>query len=344
MCCFACYLRDGKSRQFAFIGFRTEHEAQEAIQYFHRSYLDTCRITCEVIHLPHYYSISFKCLLLKLKDTQHDFLNTHQPKQVAQKRGDANLPRPWSRHSTSKENKVTPNVEKHAKPKGEEQGGNSEDIDDPQLQEFLQVMQPRARSKLWANDTSMVSAVGEKQTISNKESKDTSVDICANLDHSGSLVDHFPNNPEADKSHEPEHDEVISDMDYFKSRVSKEWSDSESGDDEDDNDNDSVCTDDDDKDNDSHASEDEENFDKKSSEKTQRNGAQELDLNGQPDIRGEDIAHQKSQVNSDDQGGQSSNLEDKNGVFESCRLFVRNLPYTTMYLYISSLFFLEILL
>uniref|UniRef100_A0A6N2K351 RRM domain-containing protein n=1 Tax=Salix viminalis TaxID=40686 RepID=A0A6N2K351_SALVM len=35
---------DGKSRQFAFVGFRTEHEAEEAIRYFNKSYLDTCRI------------------------------------------------------------------------------------------------------------------------------------------------------------------------------------------------------------------------------------------------------------------------------------------------------------
>lgn len=40
--------RDGKSRQFAFVGFRTEHEAEEAIRYFNKSYLDTCRIVCEV--------------------------------------------------------------------------------------------------------------------------------------------------------------------------------------------------------------------------------------------------------------------------------------------------------
>ncbi|ERM95101.1 hypothetical protein AMTR_s00009p00256580 [Amborella trichopoda] len=39
--------KDGKSRQFAFIGFRTEEEAKEAIKYFHNSYLDTSRITCE---------------------------------------------------------------------------------------------------------------------------------------------------------------------------------------------------------------------------------------------------------------------------------------------------------
>lgn len=44
---YLCF-RDGKSRQFAFIGFRTEQEAEDALKYFNKSYLDTCRITCEV--------------------------------------------------------------------------------------------------------------------------------------------------------------------------------------------------------------------------------------------------------------------------------------------------------
>ncbi|XP_015958849.1 uncharacterized protein LOC107482784 [Arachis duranensis] len=281
--------KDGKSRQFAFVGFRSEHEAQEAIQYFNRSYLDTCRITCE----------------------------------VARKRGDADLPRPWSRHSASKESKVTSEVNEHVGSKGQGQGHSSEDIDDQQLQEFLQVMQPRANSKLWANDTSIVSTVDEKQNVSKKGSKDTSVAIPTDSDHSGSSSDQL-NNLEADKSCETEH-EVISDMDYFKSRVTKDWSDSES----DDSDNDSVSTDDNDKENDTNPSEGEENVDKKSSKVTQTDGAKELDLKGQPDASGEDSAQQKSQVNSDVLGGQSLNSEDKKEVYESCRLFVRNLPYTT---------------
>lgn len=40
--------RDGKSRQFGFVGFRTEHEAEEAIKYFNKSFMHTSRITCEV--------------------------------------------------------------------------------------------------------------------------------------------------------------------------------------------------------------------------------------------------------------------------------------------------------
>ncbi|TKY65528.1 Multiple RNA-binding domain-containing protein 1 [Spatholobus suberectus] len=230
-------------------------------------------------------------------------------KQVARKLGDTNLPRPWSRYSKKKHNNVTAiDANKHARAKGE--GDKSKgivDIDDPQLQDFLQVMQPRARSKLWANDTSIACNVGNNQAISNKDSK-------ATLDVIHPILVQLPNDPKHKKSCALEHDEVVSDMDYFKRRMTKEWSDSESSDDNDDND--SMCIDDDDKDNHSHASEHEENCNYINPFKgTPRHGAQELDL--------------EAQVNVTEQQGQSSNPEDEKGVFESCRLFVRNLPYTT---------------
>ncbi|CAH2074076.1 unnamed protein product, partial [Thlaspi arvense] len=59
---------EGRSR-LAFIGFRTEHEAQEAIKYFNKNYLDTSRIVVEIAHKP----------------------------------GDENAPRPRSRHSLKRE-------------------------------------------------------------------------------------------------------------------------------------------------------------------------------------------------------------------------------------------------
>ncbi|GMH20971.1 hypothetical protein Nepgr_022813 [Nepenthes gracilis] len=40
---------DGKSRQFGFIGYRTMQEAEEAIKYFSKSYMDTSRIICEAL-------------------------------------------------------------------------------------------------------------------------------------------------------------------------------------------------------------------------------------------------------------------------------------------------------
>ncbi|KAF1884789.1 hypothetical protein Lal_00028676 [Lupinus albus] len=297
--------KEGKSRQFAFIGFRTEHEAQQAILYFNRSYFDTSRITCE----------------------------------VARKFGDAELPRPWSRHSSKKENKVVtaePDATKKTKiaAGGKGQGDNSKDNvgieNDPELQEFLQVMQPRVKSKMWANDTSIISEVAEKrQVIAGKGSKDNTLVSIQGEDivESDSLVDDddddgIENIREPDKIPEFEHDGLLSDTDYFKSRVTTEWSDSDSDDDED-----NV---DDAEDSNDHDNENEENGDKKSLEKTGRNGIKKLDLEeGQEDDIQKDVSHEKAPIDASEQGGQSSNSQDEKRVVESCRLFVRNLPYTT---------------
>ncbi|KAL6514891.1 hypothetical protein OROGR_020470 [Orobanche gracilis] len=278
--------KDGKSRQFAFIGFRSDDDAQVAIKHYNNNYYQRSRITCE----------------------------------VAKKRGDPNLSRPWSRYSEKKDNKVTtPDANKHLRAKG--QGDKSKDFvenDDPKLQDFLQVMQPRAISKLWGNDTSIVSNVSNNLAIPNKDIKGTSDAIHPILVESSLLVVGLPNNPEPNQSRELENDVVISDMDYFKSRVTSEWSDSENSDSEDDSDddNDSVCIDD--KDNHSHVSEHEENCDKNPSERIRRKGAQELNLEGQEDRRGEGVTRDEAEANATEQEGQSSNPEDARGVFKSC--------------------------
>jgi multiple RNA-binding domain-containing protein 1 len=245
---------------------------------------------------------------------------TESHKQVAQKLGDANLPRPWSRHSTKKDTKAVITSDANDHPRGKGKGDNAKDIDDPKLKDFLQVMQPRVKSKLWGNDTSFVESNdnnGNSQATLNKEIQGTLVANHPILSNSQVEDDGIPpNNPQSDKSH----DGLMSDMDYFKSKVTTEWSDSDSSDDEN---NDSESADEDDKDNHSHASEREE---------TPKSGAQELQVvEGKEDTFQEDAANDKSQVNATEEEGQSSNPEDKKQLSESCRLFVRNLPYTTTY-------------
>ncbi|KAF7831239.1 multiple RNA-binding domain-containing protein 1 [Senna tora] len=189
---------DGKSRQFGYIGFYTEHEAEEAIKYFNRSYLDTHRITCE----------------------------------VALKVGDPNIPRSRSRYSLKKDEKVVQDGKKHAEngsvakeKRGGENVKESTDIDDPQLQEFLQVTQPRAKSKMWANDTlAVLDNISVKQEIPENRSKDISVPVDAGV-QSGSLDDGSSNKHISNKTNDLVHDDVISDMEYFKSRVTKKCED-----------------------------------------------------------------------------------------------------------------------
>eukprot|EP00418_Pyrodinium_bahamense_P014996 CAMPEP_0179102776 /NCGR_PEP_ID=MMETSP0796-20121207/47586_1 /TAXON_ID=73915 /ORGANISM="Pyrodinium bahamense, Strain pbaha01" /LENGTH=95 /DNA_ID=CAMNT_0020800661 /DNA_START=51 /DNA_END=334 /DNA_ORIENTATION=- len=44
--------KDGRSRQFAFVGFRREAEAKLAVKRLHQSFFDTSKINVEVAHEP----------------------------------------------------------------------------------------------------------------------------------------------------------------------------------------------------------------------------------------------------------------------------------------------------
>lgn len=43
--CSLKFTKDGKFRKFGFIGFKSEEEAQKALKHFHKSFIDTSRIT-----------------------------------------------------------------------------------------------------------------------------------------------------------------------------------------------------------------------------------------------------------------------------------------------------------
>ncbi|XP_038701815.1 multiple RNA-binding domain-containing protein 1 isoform X2 [Tripterygium wilfordii] len=354
--------KDGNSRQFAFVGFRTEREAEEAINYFNKSYLDTCRITCE----------------------------------LARSVGDPNIPRPWSRHSSKNEEKKISDVtnvtgarnSSLTGAKGErKKSAKGDDIDDPRLQEFLQVMQPRTKSKLWANDAlispsvDLNSKVEEKQTqekkvteksarekkVTEKLAREKKVTEKSAQEKEGPeksapvYVETKEKNTDATKkSHNVAHDEAISDMDYFKTRVRKEWSDSESGeeigdgeydvdrdddlansegannvhedkDDDDDDDDDDDTDSDSDSDDDDDDDDDDEDGDDDVSHK-----ASLMDEDGQNVEPGREAARTAIEGPSEDSDGEknlepgnpSLNFEDeRDEVLENDRLFVRNLPY-----------------
>ncbi|CAO2832043.1 unnamed protein product [Amaranthus hypochondriacus] len=263
--------REGKSRQFAFIGYRTEKEAEEAIKYFNKSFLDTSRITCE----------------------------------LAWKVGSTNVPRPWSQYSKEKQEKRADKSKKvsSGEAKSEKEHLNKTNSnDDPKLQEFFQVMQPRSKSKLWANDL-VVRTLDQngkgtevqdksKQKVSKKYHKD---------ENSERQIDE---NDGKDMSvRDLAQDEIVSDVDYFKSKVKKQWSDSESDSDEDGVDND-------------------------------EDNAYAFKVQGDDEDVQEKMSSEKQKFPSEEAGCEltncvstSSKPEDINEVLQTGRLFVRNLPY-----------------
>ncbi|KAI1298109.1 hypothetical protein EDD11_006881 [Mortierella claussenii] len=129
----------GNSRRFGFIGYKTDKEAKAALAHFNNTFIDTSKIIVE------------------------------KAKEI----GDDSLPRAWSQHTmgTSAHARKM-GVEKQRKEAAEAalRQKNTRDADmelkkkqdhlaklyqaenDPKLKEYLEVMQPRAVTKTWAND------------------------------------------------------------------------------------------------------------------------------------------------------------------------------------------------
>lgn len=209
--------------------------------------------------------------------------------------------------STMKASKTVMSKEKRHK-------NEDNETDDPQLQEFLQVMQPRSKSKLWANDTTTaVSAEHfKKDSDKQKQVKDDkrSIQMEVELRESGEAEHLSSESQEATKPQKVVHDEGLSDMDYFKSRVRKEWSETES------------------------ELEDEDEEEEKEKEtgndgsKASRKGIKELDTEHEKVKDESSDETDREEIVGDDE---KSNELEKEELFDTGRLFIRNLPYTTTY-------------
>ncbi|KAM7050550.1 putative RNA-binding protein 19 isoform 2-T2 [Molossus nigricans] len=123
--CSLKFTKDGKFRKFGFIGFKSEEEAQRALNHFNKSFVNTSRITVE-------FCKSF---------------------------GDPTKPRAWSRHAQKPSQSEQPAKDKDSVPpetkkdKKKKAAGELEKLkDDTEFQEFLSVHQKRTQVATWAND------------------------------------------------------------------------------------------------------------------------------------------------------------------------------------------------
>jgi len=146
--------KEGKSRLFGFVGFRSPEQAEEARAYFARSFIDTSRLQIE----------------------------------LAKPQGHSELARPWSRHSkgSSAYSRAHPDDEDDEAAGGGAGGGGGAESAKPdkpgavqkagvvsaaeqrardaKLEEFLGLMQPNSKKKmrLWSNDdTAGAAAAGD---------------------------------------------------------------------------------------------------------------------------------------------------------------------------------------
>jgi multiple RNA-binding domain-containing protein 1 len=180
--------KDGKSRRFAYIGFKTNEEGLEAVKYFNSTFLDTCKLQVE----------------------------------VAKTIGDESIPRPWSKYSSGSSafEKTQQKEEEKSKLSKEHQDflkelGNDEE-EDPQLKEFLEVMRPRqaASHRTWGNDDVIAANSAAHETVTPVFPKDEEEDLYEDLpqDEIGILQGETHDegaalNPE------------LSDLEYLKSKM-----------------------------------------------------------------------------------------------------------------------------
>uniref|UniRef100_J3M1B0 RRM domain-containing protein n=1 Tax=Oryza brachyantha TaxID=4533 RepID=J3M1B0_ORYBR len=319
--------KDGKSRQFAFVGFRTNEEAEEALEYFNNTYIETCKITCE----------------------------------VARKIGDPDAPRPWSRHSLKKPEYNSKDKTKSGdviaplkSSKGQKisvdvGGSKGSASSDPKFQEFLEVMQPRSKAKMWTNDTvgALDNAAKDSMVVSAESKKSQkNVAVSDNDSSSGdSSDDEMTNDPsESDDSSsedapeelkkESKQGEDMTDMDFFKSKIKKNWSDSESGSDDsgDQSDNSTNAEDSSDESHDAdEIAHQKDNVSLKNNidKETTLEGSTMQEV-GSPD--NEEVEDLDSQLKDDNQEKEDEVVlitDEKKLALETGRLFFCNLPYAT---------------
>ncbi|KAK6462275.1 multiple RNA-binding domain-containing protein 1 [Scheffersomyces coipomensis] len=120
--------RNGESRRFAFIGYRSMDDAEKAVRFFNKSFIDTSRIDVE---LAKTFSDPNVPLSFKEKRKLDEIRLREQEERLVQEEEDRKTKRTKTHKST-----LADEIDKNEK-----------------LKEFIEVMKPSSQVKSWANDT-----------------------------------------------------------------------------------------------------------------------------------------------------------------------------------------------
>ncbi|KFZ63138.1 putative RNA-binding protein 19, partial [Podiceps cristatus] len=201
-CCLK-FTKDGKFRKFGFIGYKSEDEAQTALNHFNRSFIDTSRVTVELCK-------SF---------------------------GDPSKPKAWSKHSqkapaSEKQTeepvaRVAPVSTKKDKKKKDPTESLKELEKDKTFQEFLVVHQKRSQVATWANDTlAEEPKKGKSKPAADYLNFDSDESEELSEEEDGNEISEDDEETKGGKKAATSKD--LSDMDYLKSKVVKDSSSSSS--------------------------------------------------------------------------------------------------------------------
>lgn len=223
--------KSGKSRQLAFLGFRTDIQADEAINYFNNTFLETARIIVESAK-----KIGDQTLI----DTTRSKITKKKLEKAAKlQSAEASMLHSKSKIATKKVSHV-------------------EELPSKEKRDFMEAMKPRRNTQFWANDESLPSTLAATDDLgpdSRDENgypdDDNDSDADDNVDDINDFSNPAPSNntcdtsakrSKADKStsvlgaKEPK--TILSgtaDLDFLRSKVKAHFSDDEadqSGDDQ----------------------------------------------------------------------------------------------------------------
>lgn len=186
------YTPDGKFRQFCFVGYSSEAEAQAAIKHFDNTCIQTSRVRVE------------SCAALGSEEKPQSWSKyAKDSKKNLEKLKEAALPKEKNQEKQKKQSKVNEILGKHK--------------DDPAFQEFLEA-HDKTRS-LWANDAGLNAA----QKINASDDEAEAPTIATTRDDSGVDADEGDEGAEEEEAPEEVEEQAklaekpISDLEYMKS-------------------------------------------------------------------------------------------------------------------------------
>lgn len=186
------YTPDGKFRQFCFVGYSSEAEAQAAIKHFDNTCIQTSRVRVE------------SCAALGSEEKPQSWSKyAKDSKKNLEKLKEAALPKEKNQEKQKKQSKVNEILGKHK--------------DDPAFQEFLEA-HDKTRS-LWANDAGLNVA----QEINASDDEAEAPAIATTRDDSGVDADEGDEGAEEEEAPEEVEEQAklaekpISDLEYMKS-------------------------------------------------------------------------------------------------------------------------------
>ncbi|XP_057688957.1 probable RNA-binding protein 19 isoform X1 [Corythoichthys intestinalis] len=191
--CTLKFTKDGKFRKFGFVGFKSEEDANAALKHFHRSFVDTSRVTVEM------------CKAF----------------------GDPTKAKAWSKHTQSSEPDKPTIQSKPAnkKEKAEKEGISALKnlVEDEGFKEFLSVHLNRSQATTWANDAVQEAVHPDDAKVKTK--KKVAADDYLNFDSDQSEEEFDEREEDDDEGSEDDCTTKealksdLSDMDYLRTKI-----------------------------------------------------------------------------------------------------------------------------